>query len=257
MGAGSSHPLIHHRDFPLTVNRSEAIAVAPMFSNRCGAESMTTESFNRAMSHVYVVDDSADARQSLACALKSVGYAVTALAAAEEFLSQPPATAPCAAVVDNFLPGMTGLNLCREIVNRRIPCSFIVISAHADVQTAVEVMRLGAIDLLEKPFRVERLLEAVHQAQQIASASHQRLAEEEEAARRLEELSPRERDVFDAVSEGLVTKEIANRLGVSARTVDVHRSRVMQKLRIDSPVQLGNLLAVVKRKPLSTRGTKK
>lgn len=201
---------------------------------------------------VYVVDDDADVGRSIAVALSSVGYDVERFTSAVEFLDQVSASGPCAAIVDMMLPGMTGLNLCREINLRRIPCSFMVISGHADVPSTVEAMRMGAIDLLEKPFSRQRMLEMVNKAVRVAQLNYDRRLEEDEATRQLSALSPRERIVFDAIASGLITKEISKRLGISPRTVDVHRSRILQKLELDSPSRLAKFIAIHERKAFLT-----
>lgn len=209
---------------------------------------MTTRTVKGSLGQVYVVDDDADVRESVTCTLRSVGYAVETYREAAEFLSGKAGFVPSVVIVDMLLPGMTGLGLCREIVRQELPCAFVVISGHADVSSAVETMRLGAIDLLEKPFGRQRLLEVVNKALHVAHARYKLSVEKDEAVRRLSQLSPREREVFDAVASGLVTKEIAKRLQISTRTVDVHRSHVMQKLKIQSSWQLATLLAIVGQK---------
>ena len=211
---------------------------------------MTTDPMQREMGQVYVVDDDPDVSRSIAWTLNSVGYTVGNYPVAAEFLSQATISDPSAVLVDMLLPGMTGLDLCREIATRRMPCAFAMMSGHADVPSAVEAMHLGAIDLLEKPFSRERLLAVVNRILQIARVNQKSRVEEDDATRRLQELSPRERDVFEAVAAGLATKEIAKHLGVSTRTVDVHRSRIMQKLGLRSPLALANLLAILERRAI-------
>jgi two-component system, LuxR family, response regulator FixJ len=201
-----------------------------------------------ASGQVYVVDDDPEVGRAISWALDSVGYSVAVYPVAEEFLSQATTSDPSVVIIDMVLPGMTGLNLCREIVWRAIPCAFVMISGHADVPSTVEALHLGATDLLEKPFSHQRLVDAVHRTLHVARVRHKNRLEEREISQRVAELSPREREVFQAVAEGLVTKEIAKRLGVSPRTVDVHRSRIMQKLGLDSPLQLANVLVVMERK---------
>ncbi len=134
---------------------------------------------------------------------------------------------------------MTGLELCRQMIAEDWNFQFIVISAHGEVATAVEAMRLGAIDFLEKPCSRQRLLDAVHKGLDRATRQRHDILEEDEVARRLDSLSCREREVFDAMAAGLVTKEIASQLRISPKTVDVHRSKISHKLQIDSPSQIG------------------
>lgn len=209
---------------------------------------MATNLVKNEADRVYVVDDDADVGHSIAVTLNSVGYAVERFASAAEFLEHASTSGPCVAIVDMMLPGMTGLNLCREINLRRMPCAFMVISGHADVPSTVEAMQMGAIDLLEKPFSRQRMLEIVNKAVKVAQLNHERRLEEDEATRQLDALSPRERIVFDAIASGLITKEISKYLGISPRTVDVHRSRILQKLEIDSPSRLAKFLAIHERK---------
>ena len=202
---------------------------------------------NGEIGQIYVVDDDLDICESIAWTLTSVGYSVAVFRAADEFLSRPRFASPSAVIVDMLLPGMTGVE---SLPRDRRPGDAVricaVISGHADVASAVEAMHLGAIDLLEKPFSRERLLAVVNRVLEVARIRCKNRVEEDETTRRLQELSPRERDVFDCVAAGLVT-EIARRLGISARTVDVHRSRIMQKLGMESPLQLANFLAVIER----------
>ncbi len=208
---------------------------------------VTAEPVKGKLGQVHVIDDDCDVRESIAWTLNSFGYAVETYPEAAGFLSRETESDPSVVIVDMLLPGMTGLRLCRELVARRLPVSFVVISGHADVPSAVEAMRLGAVDLLEKPFGRQQLLDVVSKALRVARTNHQIRVEKDEAASRLATLTPREREIFDAVASGLVTKEIARQLALSRRTVDVHRSRIMQKLGIQSPLQLANLLAMVKR----------
>ena len=147
--------------------------------------SMATDLAKNHADKVYVVDDDVDVGHSIAVTLSSVGYAVERFASAAEFLEHASASGPCVAIVDMMLPGMTGLNLCREINLRRMPCSFLVISGHADVPSSVEAMRMGAIDLLEKPFSRQRMLEIVNKAVRVAQLNYERRLEEEEATRQL------------------------------------------------------------------------
>jgi RNA polymerase sigma factor (sigma-70 family) len=191
---------------------------------------------------VYVIDDDTAVARSVATILASLGYAVEAFTTADEFLAKNAADAPACALVDLLLPGTTGLSLCREIVSRNMPCSFLVISGHGDVAAAVEAMRLGAIDFLEKPFSRQRLISGINLALDAARRRYENSSLRQDVSARLSLLSPREREVFDALALGLLTKEISKRFGISTRTVDVHRSRIMHKLRIESPLQLAHFI---------------
>lgn len=198
------------------------------------------------MERVFVVDDDAQVRDLLAMEMLEVGYAIETFADAAEFLRRGVVNGPSVAVVDMLLPGMPGLALCRQIIELRMSCSFVLMSGHADVRSAVDAMRLGAVDVLEKPFGSPQLLQAVSQGLQAARFALETQAKRESACRRWQRLTPREREILDAVASGLVTKVIAKRLALSPRTVDVHRSRIMHKLQIESPLQLAHFLSMLK-----------
>jgi len=195
----------------------------------------------------YIIDDDADVRSSIELVLTSVGYSVRSFTTAQEFLVHDVGSEPHCLIIDLLLPGMTGLSLCRELASRRAAFAFLVITGNGDVASAVESMRLGAIDFLEKPFSRQRLLEAVDRAVRKAQASYFDRCEERKFAERFAKLTAREHGVLNAVAAGLMTKEISKQLGISTRTVDVHRSRIMQKLEIESPLQLARILAILTR----------
>ncbi len=194
---------------------------------------------------VIVVDDDADMRESIVWILSSMGYSVQAYASADEYLATPPTTEPCCLLADLLLPGTTGLNLCREVAARQTPCAFVMISGYGDIPSAVEAMRLGALDFLVKPFSRQQLIDAVGRAIQKARDVAQERLKKNIYTSRISTLSHREHEVLNAVASGLVTKEIASQLAISSRTVDVHRSRIMHKLGIESPLQLANIFAVL------------
>jgi two-component system response regulator FixJ len=199
------------------------------------------------MGQVYVVDDDFDVRQSLTLVLNSVGYVVDTYPTADEFLKHDVSETPHCLIVDLLLPGMTGLDLCQTLVSRKSACAFVMITGNADVSSAVEAMRLGAVDFLEKPFPRQRMLNTVHQAIQRARADHQQRLASDDVATRLAALTSREREVFEAIATGLTTKEIAACRGISTRTVDVHRSRIVHKLDIASPLQIAHFISVLAR----------
>lgn len=197
---------------------------------------------------VHVIDDDEVIRASMELTLRSVGHIVHLHASANEFCSLGCAQTPCCLIVDLLMPGMTGLQLCQELASSRSCCAFVMLTGHGDVSTAVEAMKLGVSDFLEKPCSRQRLLGAVQRASESLRADLLEIKEEEEVQRHLEQLTAREKEVFEQMNQGRVTKEIAARLGISAKTVDVHRSRIAQKLRFDSPTQLGQLFAIKQRR---------
>lgn len=194
---------------------------------------------------VHVVDEDPAMCESISWILNLLGYTVQCFATADEYLACRHSLEPCCLITDLLLPGKTGMNLCREIADGESPCSFVLISGHGDIPSAVEAMRLGAIDFLVKPFSRQQLIDAVNRAIQKSSNVQQKRQSKKDYAERMSKLSCREHEVLAAVASGLVTKEIASRLAISPRTVDVHRSRIMHKLGIESPMQLANIFAVL------------
>jgi two-component system, LuxR family, response regulator FixJ len=194
---------------------------------------------------VYVIDDEAGVRQTIDWVLSSVGYAVTTYHTAEEFLQASIGQDPYCVIVDLLLPGMTGLKLCRQTLAQSPACGFIVITGNGDVPSAVEAMRMGAVDFLQKPFGNQQLLESVECVFHTVRKRHQSDISKSSALGRLSKLTAREREVLGKIAAGLPSKAIATNCGISPRTVDVHRSRILQKLDIESPAQLAHFLAVV------------
>jgi RNA polymerase sigma factor (sigma-70 family) len=181
---------------------------------------------------VYVVDDDASIRDSLALMLGLSGYATRLFADAEGFLAAfEPAWSGCV-IADLRLPGATGLELQAEVRRRGSALPFVIITAHGDVPAARAAFRGQAVDFLEKPFDDAQLREAIELAfsleQRRAGTQAQRSAIEEKLAR----LTPREREVLEHAARGLHAKEIGKALGISARTVEVHKMRVMDKLGV-------------------------
>jgi RNA polymerase sigma factor (sigma-70 family) len=200
------------------------------------------------MSHdeatVFVVDDDFGVRNSTRWLVESEGLAVETFATAEEFLTAYDPSRPGCLVLDVRLVGssMDGLELQSELARREIELPIIVVSAFADVPVAVRALKAGAIDLLEKPFRDEDLLDRILTA--VANDAERR-REEESVARvraRMAQLTPREREVLQMVVAGAQNKEIAAGLGVSMKTVEVHRSRVMYKMQVEGVVELVRLV---------------
>jgi two-component system, LuxR family, response regulator FixJ len=197
---------------------------------------------------VYIIDDDAGTRHSMSLVLNSVGHDVKTYSTAEAFLEEEIDSDPHCLIVELLLPGMTGLKLCREISTRNRACGFVVVTGNGDISTAVEAMRMGAVDFLEKPFHRLRLLESVYDVlRTVRSQFVSRLAEIEALAR-MSKLTLRERDVFAGIAAGLPTKTIAANFGISVRTVDVHRSRITHKLGVESAWQLAHFILVLNRK---------
>ncbi|HVW71495.1 MAG TPA: response regulator transcription factor [Steroidobacteraceae bacterium] len=187
---------------------------------------------------VFVVDDDEAVRGSLRLLLKSVGLVPATFGSAREFLSKYDPAQPGCVVLDVRMPEMSGLEL-QELLNRQgavIPVIFV--TGHGDVPMAVEAMQAGAFDFLQKPFRDQDLIDRIQRALEKDRASRAVLNERSIIEQRLQELTPREREVLTMVTSGKPNKIMAADLGVSQRTVEIHRARVMEKMGANSLAQL-------------------
>jgi two-component system, LuxR family, response regulator FixJ len=187
---------------------------------------------------VFVVDDDRAMRDSLRWLLESIGLTVRTYATAAEFLREHQPSQPGCLVLDVRMPGMSGLDLQAELVRRGAELPTIVVTGHAEVAMAVRAVKAGAIDFIEKPFSDQLLLDRVRQALEIDRQSREVRARREEARRRLASLSAREREVLELVAAGKANKEVAAALGLSTKTVEVHRAHVMSKMAVDSLAEL-------------------
>ncbi len=187
---------------------------------------------------VFVVDDDEGVRNSLRFLLKSVGLATRALASANEFLEAYKPTQPGCLVLDVRMPGMSGLELQEHLNMRGAVIPVIFITGHGDIPMAVEAMQQGAFDFLQKPFRDQDLIDRIQRALERDSRSRAALAQHVKIRERLESLTPREREVMTLMTRGKANKVIAAELGVSQRTVEIHRARVMEKSGAASLAQL-------------------
>jgi RNA polymerase sigma factor (sigma-70 family) len=198
-----------------------------------------------AKSTVFVVDDDQAMRNSLKWLIESVGVAVESFASADDFLANYEPGRPGCIVLDVRMPGMSGLDLQEHLVRQNIRIPTVIITGHGDVPMAVRAMKAGAVDFIEKPFNDEALLDAIRRA--IATEERQRNAqfEHREIQARIEHLTPREREVMNRVTDGSSNKEIANSLGVSAKTIEAHRARVMEKMQARSLAELVRMALAV------------
>jgi FixJ family two-component response regulator len=187
---------------------------------------------------IYVVDDDEAMRDSLRWLLESAGYRVASYSNAERFLSAyRPGHSTCL-VLDVRMPGLTGLEVQRELNRRGTPLPIIFITGHGDVPMAVDALKNGAFHFLEKPFQGERLLELVDQAAASGSPAENERARRRCAAARLATLTLREREVMDLVVLGRKNKQIAEALGISVKTVEAHRAKAMEKMDVSSVAEL-------------------
>jgi FixJ family two-component response regulator len=190
---------------------------------------------------VFVIDDDGDVRASIQRLLKTVGLRGEAFASAQEFLRRNMPEGPSCLILDIRLPGMSGLDVQRKLIDAGLSIPIIFISAHADVDMAVRAMKLGAVEFLTKPFRPQELVDAVQHALHRDEGIQREQRDISELQQRYKTLTPREHEVMALFASGLPTKQIASRLGVSEVTAAVHRGHVMQKMQAGSPAELGRM----------------
>ena len=190
---------------------------------------------------VYVVDDDAAVRDGLKWLIESVELQVAPCPSAQAFLEAYDRSRPGCLVLDVRLRGMSGLDLQAELARRDISIPTIVVTGHGDVPMAVRAMKLGAIDFVEKPFNDQELLERIQKAIEGDLQARRGDRERADACALLATLSPREREVLDLLVLGKANKEVADQLGLSTRTVEGHRARLMEKLACGSLAELVRL----------------
>ncbi|HEX9265824.1 MAG TPA: response regulator [Candidatus Binatia bacterium] len=195
-----------------------------------------------APSSVFLVDDDASVRRALARLIKSAGHSVQTFASAREFLdTQAGGDGAACLVLDVRMPGVTGIDLQRELqtLNRDVPIVFI--TGHGDIPMSVKAMKAGAVDFLQKPVKDKDLLKAIEQSLAQAARDQSRRAEIDQIQKRVESLTPRELEVMALVVTGMLNKQIAFKLGTVEKTIKVHRARVMAKMGVDSIAELVRL----------------
>ncbi len=187
---------------------------------------------------VHLIDDDEDVRRALAFLLGTAGLAVRVYESASDFLGQEKASLTGCVVSDVRMPGIDGLELLRRLKASGVPLPVIIMTGHADVPLAVEAMKMGAVDFIEKPFVDDILLRAIEIAFARAGKAGQDIVGIEQVRARLQSLTVREEEVLKGVLAGHPNKAIAHDLGLSPRTVEVHRANVMIKLGASSLPEL-------------------
>jgi two-component system response regulator FixJ len=182
---------------------------------------------------IFIIDDDPSVRESLSALLESVGYKLKTYASANAFLADEPPRSGCL-VSDIRMPEMDGLQLQEEVLRRGIPIPVIIMTGHGDVALAVRAMKAGALDFLEKPFDDEALIDAVRRALDLGKEKQDRMAEARAAQDLLALLTPREHHVLDQLVAGRSNKVAAYELGISPRTIEIHRARIMDKMNARS-----------------------
>ena len=189
---------------------------------------------------VYVVDDDSSVREAIKSLIRSVGLRVETFGTAQEFLKSARPDAPGCVVLDVRLPGLSGLDLQRELAANGSNLPVIFITGHGDIPMSVRAMKAGALEFLTKPFRDQDLLDAIQQALERDRGARQQRSETAELRERFDSLTAREREVMGLVVSGLLNKQIAGELGTSEVTIKIHRSQVMKKM------SAGSLAALVR-----------
>jgi FixJ family two-component response regulator len=195
----------------------------------------------KAESTVYVIDDDDGMRCALGALLGTVGYRTAIFARPRDFLADSKPDAPGCLVLDIRMPEMSGLELQAKLNRMGWMIPVIFITGHGDVPMAVQAMKEGAFEFIQKPFRDQDLLDRINHALQHDTENRNALARRAEVLRRLESLTPRERQVMDMVVEGAANKVIAIDLALSERTVEIHRAKVMEKMGARSVAHLVKL----------------
>jgi FixJ family two-component response regulator len=187
---------------------------------------------------VFVVDDDASMRQAIGSLIRSVGLRVETFETAQEFLQSKHLDTLGCVVLDVRLPGLSGLDLQRELIARGVSLPIIFITGHGDIPMSVRAMKAGALEFLTKPFGDQDLLDAIQKALERDRAARQQRREIAELRERFDALTSREREVIRLVVAGLLNKQIADELGTSEITIKIHRGQVLKKMGAGSPAEL-------------------
>jgi FixJ family two-component response regulator len=190
---------------------------------------------------VFIIDDDAHMRAAMQRLLKSVGLRTESFATPEEFLQRRLPDSPNCLVLDVRLPGMSGLDVQGRLIEAGVRIPIIFITGHGDIPMTVKAMKSGAVDFLTKPFRDQDLLDAIQRALVRENETWQQNHQIRKLKERYETLTAREREVMGLLLSGMLTKQIASRLGISEVTAQVHRSQVMRKMYVNSPAELGRI----------------
>ncbi len=187
---------------------------------------------------VFLVDDDSAALRALTATVKVVFPRVEAFASAAEFLAAYHPPQHGCLVLDVAMPGMSGLELQRKLIHEKITIPVVFVTGHGNVSMAVEAMQMGAVNFLEKPVQEQELWDSIRKALDVDLQQHRRRARRQHAQRRLEKLTPGEREVLNLILEGKLNKEIAAELGLSTRTIEDRRAKLMKKMGANSLAEL-------------------
>jgi FixJ family two-component response regulator len=187
---------------------------------------------------VFIVDDDLSVRRSTERLIRSAGFKVLTFTSAREFLASPRPEGPACLVLDVRMPGLSGMELQRELTQSGIHIPIIFITGHGDIPMSVRAMKAGAVEFLTKPFRSRSLLDAVRAALERDRSAHKARSETGELRQRYAQLTPREREVMALVVAGQLNKQVAGELFTTERTIKFHRAHIMQKMGAESLADL-------------------
>jgi FixJ family two-component response regulator len=187
---------------------------------------------------VFVVDDDTSVRSALKRLIQSLGFQVETFDSAQAFLEHGSHDGPACLILDVRMPGMSGIELQQQLTRVGLGMPIVFITGHGNIPMSVKAMKAGAVDFIEKPFEDQKLIDAVNTAIKINKKFRTEQAEIKDLQRRVDSLTPREHEVFILVVSGMLNKQIAFDLGMSEKTVKVHRARVMDKMEAKSLADL-------------------
>jgi FixJ family two-component response regulator len=190
---------------------------------------------------VFVIDDDSSMREALVDLITSVGLSVEAFKSAQQFLQYRRSDAPACLVLDVRLPGLSGLDLQRELARTDAPIPIVFITGHGDIPMSVRAIKQGAVEFLAKPFREQDLLDAIQHALDMDRVARRERSIVLTLRQRYQSLTKREREVMRLVASGMLNKQIAGELGSSEVTVKIHRGQVMRKMKAQSVVELARM----------------